>query len=530
MHPRTSPQVSVVTCLPSLFTGGLLALLAGGLASVFLPFTVDDAFITFRYARNLSTGLGPVFNPGERVEGYTSFLWMLLLSLGHRLHLDPIPLSKLLGLISTLATMGIVIWSAWLVSEHPRRVGFVAGFGLALCADVALSSVAGLETTFFMLWISAAVARSLWEEQSESLPWSAVLFALAGLTRPEGLAFFALYLVYQVLIARRKLKHVLLASLFFLVLVGPHWAWRLAFYGQALPNTYYAKMVPLPVRFLRGCVYIVHFFVHGGFFFVMGGYLALRQRNCKLRYLLWMAAGGLGIAWWEGGDWMEGHRFLVPVIPIYCLIAAEAFSTAYEQASATVPGARLSFAGRSLAAAVLTGLYVVTTVLVTWNLWHYTTVRAEGYRGAHMALAEWLEAAYPANNAVALMDVGIVGYYTDLRVIDITGLTDATIAHSPSARSLSIFHEKIYDPSYVLDQEPGVIVLVSTDTHLAPDYPIDMRIYTDERFQHAYVLDHTLEHYHDERLGIYTLLVFRRQKAPSRSKVGDELEVEGYEL
>ena len=56
------------------------ALLFTGLWLSYRYFWIDDAFITFRYARNLADGLGPVFNPGEAVEGYTTFLWMLVSS------------------------------------------------------------------------------------------------------------------------------------------------------------------------------------------------------------------------------------------------------------------------------------------------------------------------------------------------------------------------------------------------------------------------------------------------------------------
>src|SRR5262245_55848844 len=53
-------------------------------ALVYVRFTVDDSFITYRFARNWASGLGPVFQPGERVEGYTSFLHMALLALARR--------------------------------------------------------------------------------------------------------------------------------------------------------------------------------------------------------------------------------------------------------------------------------------------------------------------------------------------------------------------------------------------------------------------------------------------------------------
>src|SRR5580700_7167110 len=58
----------------------------------------DDAYITFVYARNLVAGWGPVWNPGYAVEGYTNFLWMVLLAGAHYVGLAPPVASEILSL------------------------------------------------------------------------------------------------------------------------------------------------------------------------------------------------------------------------------------------------------------------------------------------------------------------------------------------------------------------------------------------------------------------------------------------------
>ena len=63
-------------------------------------FTIDDAYISFRYARNLIEGHGLVYNPGERVEGYTNLVWTLFIAAGMKMGIDPHPLTKVLGTIS----------------------------------------------------------------------------------------------------------------------------------------------------------------------------------------------------------------------------------------------------------------------------------------------------------------------------------------------------------------------------------------------------------------------------------------------
>src|SRR6266550_3321989 len=71
-------------------------------------FTVDDAYISYRYARNFARGLGLVYNPGERIEGYTNFLWTLLIGFGFKLHLDPEAVAKIAGGVASLGALAAV--------------------------------------------------------------------------------------------------------------------------------------------------------------------------------------------------------------------------------------------------------------------------------------------------------------------------------------------------------------------------------------------------------------------------------------
>ena len=71
-------------------------------------FTIDDAYISYRYSRNLAKGLGLVYNAGERIEGYTNFSWTVLLALGAKLGVDPAVTAKVLGFAFGLAAIALV--------------------------------------------------------------------------------------------------------------------------------------------------------------------------------------------------------------------------------------------------------------------------------------------------------------------------------------------------------------------------------------------------------------------------------------
>src|SRR5579871_5352269 len=78
-----------------------IAILGYGLyRAIDLRWICDDAFITMRYVKNFVEGKGLVYNVGERVEGYTHFLWLMLLAASKAIGFDPVDASIWLGIVS----------------------------------------------------------------------------------------------------------------------------------------------------------------------------------------------------------------------------------------------------------------------------------------------------------------------------------------------------------------------------------------------------------------------------------------------
>jgi arabinofuranosyltransferase len=477
------------------------------LTGLFWRFTVDDAYITYRYAGNLARGQGPVYNVGERVEGYTSPSWMLLMAAIHRLGWDPVRASKAMGIVCSLATMAALYRMAWFVSRHPRTVAWLAVLGLATSSALALNTVMGLETPLYTLLLTLAVLCQSRETEVGGWWLSTMLMALAVLTRPEGLAVFGLAWLYQIIFAREPWQRALARLALFGIMVGAHLLWRHSYYGSWLPATYYAKTGALLPRLQAGLLYVAEFLIGPGLFLVAAYLLALRQRNEQLGRLLWLCGGYTAVIIWEGGDWMPGLRFWVPILPLLYLILAETLVGGYHRLRGSGQTQRRSVDGVGLA--ILGGFYLALSVGYTGIIWWYTDSRARGYEQSHHALATWLRENAPADASAALMDIGIVGYYSQLRIIDLAGLTETHIAHSPGA-----FQEKIYDPAYILDQQPQYIVLVSTDGNQVPDFPIDLRIYQSPFFQASYDFVLRLAHLGDGQGPGYYLLVFERKRTP----------------
>ena len=218
-------------------------------------FLTDDAFISFRYARNLLEGHGLVFNPGEYVEGYSNFLWVL--ELAAIWGLSGVVPERAAPWLSVAFTAGTIAVMTWWIARLPllRHRGLVAWMALGLVCSSATFAVwtsgGGLETRQFTFFIVLAVmCLSLYRDSRRGLLAASLSLTAAALTRPEGPLLAALcfgWFVIQRMADTGRLnpdwRRLIYLAAPFVVLVGAHFLWRYAYYGEWLPNTYYAKHV-----------------------------------------------------------------------------------------------------------------------------------------------------------------------------------------------------------------------------------------------------------------------------------------------
>ena len=214
-------------------------------------FLTDDAFISFRYARNLSAGDGLVFNPGyERVEGYTNFLWVLLLSGVDRLGWAPHLAANWLSSTAGLLTWGLVVAFCWRRGPSARYpwLTLLPALWLAVNRSFAVWSSGGLETKLFDLLVVAGVLLATTDIEAKRTSWwrAAGLMAMAALTRPDGLLIAASVFLVRGAAEWRggwiKWREAARGLGVFVLIVGAHFGFRRLYYEEWLPNTYYAKL------------------------------------------------------------------------------------------------------------------------------------------------------------------------------------------------------------------------------------------------------------------------------------------------
>jgi len=231
----------------------LTAMLAGAWQ---LRFLCDDAYITFRYVANAHDGLGLVWNPPpfQPVEGYTCFSWALMLwATWSWFGTEPPDAANVLSLLCGVLQFGVVAAAALRLRHRDGRpaapaVGLVALATIVGNRTFLQWQTSGLETPLFNLmfvtWAVLAFRAPAARGTAWRLVWSGVA-AGAALTRPDGLLLVAAtgaVVVAETLWHRRAFVPALL-GLLPLATVAAHIVWRRAFYGEWLPNTYYAKVV-----------------------------------------------------------------------------------------------------------------------------------------------------------------------------------------------------------------------------------------------------------------------------------------------
>ncbi|MCC6547798.1 hypothetical protein IT570_11585 [Candidatus Sumerlaeota bacterium] len=452
---------------------------------------IDDAWITFRYARNLALGEGFVFNAGEALEGYSNFLWVLVSSAAISANVEP------LGAVRAVGWLGVVLGFALLiygvpgaralansaprvtletatgpvgagVPESPPFSSATAALIMAAAYPLAVWTMMGLETAFYAMLLLALVMmlNELWRDPLlwKSIATGLLLVALA-LTRPEGAMWASL--LFSVFMSRDRArlgtKLALPLAVFASVFVV-YTAWRFETFGTIIPNTVTAKVGGGAESSLG----------HGAIYFLRalgGGFLALficavavvwrhvrRNRDaeppqgnlvviCGFALAL-QTAFAIGV----GGDWMPSARFLVPALPPLVILAALVIRP-WPLFVRLVVLAYFFFSGF---------FHARDEQMLRWCRWAGRELGNQLITAPSRDVGIYLRENARPSDVLAATEAGVTPYYSRLAFIDMLGLVDAHIASLQGG-----LHEK-FDAAYVLSREPDLILLAFEESKSGP--------------------------------------------------------------
>lgn len=484
---RAMPAVATIT----------VCILLGLTFWAFHPSLVDDAFISFRYALNLVEGRGLVYNPGENVEGYTNLLWTLIAAGGLALGFEPENFSGLVGWSATILTLCLSVRLARRVL--PTGAGRTWVYGapvlIAACPAIGYWAGAGLEAPLFcLLWVAS---RERLASHFTGGPWwpLAVSLVLLPLCRPDGLIPVVLGLGVWLFRARRSgLSGPWLGTLAIVVASGTAYAlWKLAYYGEILPNTFAAKVSgPL---FAPGLQQVASFALAapwvvpgllGSVFLIWGNRpepenktdAEIRKDLCRLLSLDCWVMGLYVVS--VGGDAMPFFRFFVPLVP---LLAVLTVVTASRIASSLGPRSRRTIP------ILLCLLGVAGFAGGFGGIQAANAIQANRIVEIGRLVGRLLHDQLPGDAVVATNTAGAIAYYSERTVVDSLGLNDRHIARAtvPEGSHLNLGHSR-GDGAYVLMRDPDVVILGNSSGSIDSLYFADWDLVRQPGFADRYHL------------------------------------------
>ena len=469
-------------------------------------FIQDDSFITYRYVKNFTEGNGLVFNIGERVEGYTCFLWVIVLSFAKSAGFNFIGASQTVGIISSIITLVIT----YLISSkffQKEKGGFyniafclISPIMLAANGSFAYWSVSGMETGLFAVLVTLGVYFYLREQKNNSaFPYSSIIFLLASLTRPEGTLIFAVTVLHKIIYTLKRKsddksrlvnKNNLIWLGLYLIPAIIFMLWRYSYYGYLFPNTFYAKTGSSLEYFKAGWDYFTEFAKNYGLFGILLILplitLGSKQKFYEYLYLIMIFYIFSAYVIFIGGDVLRPNRFFVPLLPVFFILVQEGIHQLI-----TVLDKKKTF---SYGAAV----GVIFALGFSYYTYKNEFEQIKKYSELEKGLVEkmkisgtWLKTKQSQAGrqlVVGATTIGAVSYYSDVILIDMLGLTDKEIAHNPrpipeiSSKEVG-WRERNYNVEYIISRKPDYIYF---STGIKPSAYAERGLFTSDEFLNYY--------------------------------------------
>jgi arabinofuranosyltransferase len=440
----------------------------------YVPFLSDDSLISLRYARRLLDGAGLTWTDGHRVEGYSNLLWILAVAFVGRIGVDLIDAARFLGVLSTVTVMFSLAW--W----NFRRAAFlspglsagwipaIVGLSfLAFAQPMAVWSIGGLEQPLLcaLLALSIPLSFQLLDRngpEGHRARWLSLTLGLLCLTRPDGIIFPAVIMVTLLLTGWMSsrtgvVRHVLIVAAGPAICFGGQMIFRLAYYGEWVPNTALVKIAGSATHRAFGWDYLA-----SGFWalFPMSAIalaslaLLVAIPTSRNRGIVLTA---IAVVWsvyvvFVGGDIFPAYRHLTALIVVLAFALAEAAWLL----TAALRARRFVLAGVSVIVLAAFIPYVRGQGEDKWIKRAMTERWEWEARDLALLLKEVFGKEQPV---IAVTAAGSLPYWSELPALDMMGLNDYYLPrHRPADFGKGMVGHELGDGQYVLDQKPDIII------------------------------------------------------------------------
>ena len=414
----------------------------------------DDAMISMRYAYNLAHGLGPVWNAGERVEGYTNPLWVGIMALVHFLPIELNQTSLYIQILgASFLTLNLVFIKKIVEHFTDDLLAMLSAVALtAFYAPLNSFGLLGMEVSLLALVISAVIWLVLKSEMKFNV-WVYVLLAVSTLIRFDMAVPYVVILATLFFVQKENRKQHLIWGLGLLVLfLGGQTLARYLYYGELLPNTYYLKVEGwnTTLKTLRGLYALVQFVYYSNWvLFLLPFSLFIFRRDWKVTLLTLIIAGQIAYSVYVGGDAWENHgganRYIVIAMPLFFAAFSWAAVELLKKTANSLPLGRIAEAGWRVIFVIAFTFSILNfnALLGDWKaIERWRLNRTPDYipgNEKNLITALALEKVTTPGASIAVIGAGTVPYLLpDRYAIDILGKADPYIAHQNVRTSMGI--------------------------------------------------------------------------------------------
>ena len=441
----------------------LISILLISLTHIFAFNTdAEDTYIGLRYVKNLVEGNGFVFNSFDRVEGYSDFLWLLLIAGLHKVSSLEIPLAaRALGLICSVITLAYSYHLAYKLTGDKIH-GYLVAFLIAINGSFSCYGLSGLENPLFAFFILLFVDNLLAHR------WYRVgiIIGLAAMTRPEGVVLslpVGLYLLVYEATWKDRMLNLCKSGLAAFILFIPWTYWRYDYYGYLIPNTIAAKDgMDLWYQLKIGLKYSFRFLfdhLEWMLLIMLPSMMLMKElKQSKSLRSAWppvfvcftVALTFLVVYTYFGGDWMPGFRFYASIIPLIALLILLVWKTSKMPFNHIGLSLVIALVGFGQLRNSAHSPYMIKAI----REWDH---EVDGLK----LIGKWFHDTLPPQTLLATFPNGAFSYYNELPTIDAGGLTDNQVGRYGNKKKVGGVPGHIAENwSYVLSKQPAIIAVM----------------------------------------------------------------------
>lgn len=409
---------------------------------------LDDTWIHFQFADNFSKGYFFQFNPGEPTAGTTSPLYVIVLAISGIVFRNYIIASLVVSSVFYIAVCVLICKLALMIFRKfdslknsssniftPEQAALITSMLTVFAGRLAWSALSGMETTMFTFFCIAGAYYYIKNQLNGKFNLvPTIFFALASVSRPEGMLLFALYFIDSTITLignkefQKSLVKVLLSLAIFCCLTFPYLIFSYSISGNFFPNTFRGQgggfnFIP-NFEFLR--IAIVFFFrdnlLTGCLFVLTFGFYVF---NIKKFFKEWKFVN-LIFAWtiilpvalsFFIPNWRHHVRYLIPLIPFVNIAAIFVFINIFGK----------KYFGRIYDLAILKKKYVMPLIIAASLVYYLVYAVALGRNTANIndqqvKLAHWVINNVGRDETIAINDIGAITFLSKNRIVDMAGL------------------------------------------------------------------------------------------------------------